>query len=110
MTSRIFIVIASAWLILSAFAWPHTDAQVINTAATGAAMLCFALLTLVSGPARYLCLGAAAWLLVSTLRMDTLRAATLWNNGIVGVAIFFAAMVIGEPQEIRREKELYGRT
>ena len=109
MTSRIFIAIASTWLIVSAFAWPHTDAQMINTAATGALLLCFSLLTLISGSARYLCLAAATWLLVSTLRMDTLRSATLWNNGIMGIAIFFAAMVIGEPQEIRREKQLYSR-
>jgi hypothetical protein len=62
------------------------------------------------GSARYLCLAMAAWLFVSTLKMTTLTNATLWNNGVLAAAIFFAAMLIGEPQEIRDEKELYGRT
>ena len=109
MSSRIFIVFAGTWLIVSTFAWPHTHAQIVNTAVIGALFMVFSLLSLIYGPARYLCLASAAWLLLSTLRMTTLSSGTLWNNGIMAAAVFFSAMMIGEPQEIRHDKQLYGR-
>ena len=110
MTSRIFIALAATWLIVSAFLWPHTDAQLINTALTGAIMLALALLSMVTGAARYLCLASAAWLFVSTLRIAGARSTTMVNNIVIAAAVFFAAMLIGEPKDIRREKELYGRS
>lgn len=109
MTSRIFVALAATWLIVSAFAWPHTSAQTWTTALAGGLFVLLSLLSMSYGWARKANLGVAVWLFLATLKMNGLDRATVWNNTIIAGAIFFATVIGGGPNEIRHEREFYGR-
>ena len=48
-------------------------------------------------------------LFLSVLTLPSLAKATQWNNAIVAIAIFVAALVDNGPEAVRHERELYGR-
>jgi hypothetical protein len=48
-------------------------------------------------------------LFLSALTLPSLTRATTWNNAIVAIAIFVAALVDNGPAAVRRERQLYGR-
>jgi hypothetical protein len=110
MTPRIFVSMAGMWLVVSAFLWPHSDAQMLNVLVVGVSAVVLALVSMRFDWARYVTAAMAAWLILSTFRFATLSRATLWNNAILGAAVFAASLLGGGPEEIRRERELYGRT
>jgi hypothetical protein len=109
MTTRIFNALIGIWLFVTAFMWPHAPAE--RTITIVAAILTFALaiLAIYTKIARHLNAVLAVLLFLTVLSMPSLTRATQWNNAIVAIAIFVAALVDSGPEAVRRERELYGR-
>ena len=85
-------VLIALWLIVSAFAWPHSSFQAANTIACGFVALALAIAGLYREEARYLSAAVAAWLFLSTvMTMSTPSEVTLWNNALVAIALLVTA-------------------
>ncbi len=93
MGAQIANIVLGVWLFVSAFVWPHNYAQMTNTWILGILCVVFALIALSAPPARYLNTALAVWLFISAFAFANTNAATVWNNAIVGVAIFVLSMV-----------------
>jgi hypothetical protein len=105
MTSRLLLAMVGAWLLASAFAWPHTSFQVVNTALMGLAVMVLALTSMRHEWARYASAGIAIWLLLSTFRFPTMSSATLWNNAAIAVIVFIGSMLGRDVAEIEAEPD-----
>jgi uncharacterized membrane protein YjjP (DUF1212 family) len=109
MTPRIFITMIGAWLLVSAFAWPHSHVELANVLAVGVLAPLFTWLSTVRDWARYASAAAGVWLILTTLRFGTASHATLVHNVIIGASIFVASLVAAGSTDYRHERELYGR-
>ena len=111
MTSRIFNVLIGVWLIVSAFAWPHTSTMTTTTVACGLLTAALSIATIYYRSARYLNLAVAVLLFGATALLSSRADPTFWNNVIAAMAIFVAALLGTAGREsLREERELYGRT
>lgn len=83
-----------AWLVLSAFIWPHSGASQTNTWIVGLGIAVVALVALRAPAARFLNSAMGAWLVISTwFIMPHVLMGTLWHNVLVGAAVFALSMV-----------------
>jgi hypothetical protein len=85
--------ILGAWLFISAFAWPHTMAQMTNTWIVGVLCVICALISMAVPPVRYLVTALAVWLFISTWALPSASPGTLWNNVLVAIAMFVVSLV-----------------
>jgi hypothetical protein len=90
--ARLVNVVLGVWLVISAFAWPHSHAQRTNAWILGVLCVAFELTALVEPPARYLSTVLGAWLVLSAWALPTSSLWTLWNSALVGIAIFFVSL------------------
>ena len=82
------------WLIISAYAWGHSGAQVANEWIIGLLAIFFAAIAAYSAPqARYANTILGIWLFISAFVLTTLSTATIWNNVIVGAVMFLLSLV-----------------
>jgi hypothetical protein len=88
-------IVLGTWLFLSAFLWPHSYAQVTNTWVVGLLVVALAVVSLRVPQARYMNAILAVWLFLSAFALPTLRMATVWNNALVAIAVFFVSMLPG---------------
>ena len=92
--ARILNFTLGAWLIISAFAWPHSAEQQANTWILGVLSAAFAMIALVAAPkVRLLNTLVALWLLISAFALPSISTATVWNNVIVAMAMFLLSLV-----------------
>jgi heme A synthase len=111
MTARIFNVLIGVWLVVSAFAWPHSAAMTRYTVACGVLTAILAIAMLYFRPARYFNLVVAALLFSTSAMMSPRTDPTFWNNLIAAISIFVATLLGGAGRgAVHRERELYGRT
>jgi hypothetical protein len=99
--ARIANMSLGLWLFLSAFAWPHTPVQMVNAALVGLFISLTAMAAWTTGPPLRLRLFNAAlglWLLVTATAFPSESRATVTNSLIVGVLVFFVALI---PQQAR---------
>jgi hypothetical protein len=92
---RIINVILGVWLFISAFAWPHTHAQMTNTWICGVLCVIFALVAMAVPWVRYLNTLLAIWLFISAWALPMESPGTVWNNVLVAIAIFIVSLVPG---------------
>jgi hypothetical protein len=91
---RILNVILGGWLLVSAFAWPHAQAQRTNTWVVGLISVLFALAAMTLPRARYFNTALAVWLVISTAAVLPFRTpGTTLNNTLVAIAIFVLSLV-----------------
>jgi hypothetical protein len=90
---RIINVILGVWLFISAFAWPHTHAQMTNTWICGVLCVLFALVAMAVPWVRYLNTLLAIWLFISAWALPSGTPGTIWNNVLVAIAIFIVSLV-----------------
>jgi hypothetical protein len=90
--SRIVNIVLGIWLFVSAFIWRHTYAQMTNTWIVGVLCVAFAVLATRVAEVRYLIAALAVWLFVSVWALPTMSMATQWNNALVALAMFAAAL------------------
>ena len=86
-------VVLGVWLFLSAFLWPHTGFQLINTWMSGLLCAVFALVARNMPSARHANTGIGIWLILSTFIVPTVSAATLLNNLLVGIGILVISLL-----------------
>jgi hypothetical protein len=92
-TPRIVNVILGVWLFISAFAWPHTHAQMTNTWILGVLCVIFALIAMAVPWVRYLNTLLAIWLFISAWALPMESPGTVWNNVLVAIAIFIVSLI-----------------
>ena len=80
---RIINVILGVCLFISAFVWPHTQAQMTNTWICGVLVVIFALIGMAVPWVRYLNTLLAIWLFISAWALPTANVGTVWNNVLV---------------------------
>jgi hypothetical protein len=91
---RYVALVLGAWLIASAFAWPHGPMAANNTVILGALIAASAIVSLFVSRARVVTGLLAVWLFGSTFAMHA-TAATVFNNLVVAIVVFLAALVPG---------------
>lgn len=94
---RIINVILGVWLFISAFVWPHTQAQMTNTWILGVLCVIFALVAMAVPWVRYLNTLLAIWLFISAWALPTVSVGTIWNNVLVAIAVFIVSLVPAGP-------------
>jgi hypothetical protein len=104
---RIVNVILGVWLFISAFAWPHTHAQMTNTWILGVLCVIFALVAMAVPWVRYLNTLLAIWLFISAWALPMESPGTVWNNVLVAIAIFIVSLV---PSGTTERPGFIGRT
>ncbi len=103
MSARVINIALGVWLFISAFIWPHTDAQQTNTWLMGVLCVLFAAVAMRWDQARYLNTALAVWLFISAFILPTFSVGTVWNNALVAVAIFFVSLAPTHPSRVHRE-------
>lgn len=93
--ARYLSMLIAAWLVLSAFLWPHTVAEQTDAWAAGAVAFFFSLSALFSPTARYLNALLAIWLFVTTVIAPRTSLATLLNDCIAAALLFALSLVPG---------------
>src|SRR5579883_2620360 len=99
--ARILNVVLGVWLFISAFAWPHTYAQMTNTWVLGVLCVIFAIVAMFVDQARYLNTLLAIWLFISAWALPTESPGTVWNNVLCSIAIFIVSLIPTEPGRAR---------
>jgi hypothetical protein len=89
---RWITLVIGIWLFLSAFIWPHTEPQFVNTLVVGAVSAIAAAVAMRVPQFRYVNLVAAIWLFVSTWGFPVMSRGTLWNNVIAAVLMLIVSM------------------
>lgn len=92
MNARMLNIILGVWLFVSAFIWRHAPAAMANTWICGMLAVVFAAFAMAWPAARFLNSALAIWLFFSTFGYSD-RAATLWNNLLVAIAMFIVSMI-----------------
>lgn len=93
--ARVVNIILGIWLFVSAFLWLHGSAQMTNTWIVGALAVAAALIAMRVPEVRYFNTVLAVWLFVSVWALPRINTATMWNNALVAVVMFFASLSPG---------------
>ncbi len=91
--ARVVNCLIGIWLIISAFVWPHNNAEQLDTWILGIWIAAFSLMALRQPAARWLNTLAAIWLFFSTLAIHRTQPATTWNNVIAAIVVFALSLV-----------------
>jgi hypothetical protein len=95
--ARMINLALGVWLFISAFAWPHSHAQMTNTWIIGVLCVVFAIVAMATPPARYLITALSVWLFVSAWVLPSMNVGTIWNNVLVAVASFIVSLIPSGP-------------
>ena len=91
--ARVVNILLGVWLFISAFVWPHSQAQMTNTWILGVLCVIFALVAMALPWVRYLNTLLAIWLFISAWALPTVSVGTIWNNVLVAIAVFIVSLV-----------------
>jgi len=80
-------IVLGVWLIVSAFAWPHTFAAQSNTWIVGLATAAFALWAVFDRDLRWVTTSLGVWLFLSAFLLPGGAEMTLWNNVMVALLV-----------------------
>jgi len=90
---RLLEILVCVWLIISAFAWPHTVAQMTNTWIVGVIGAVASLVALFADTRlRYITTVLAVWLFISVWALPGAHPGTIWNNVIVAFVLFLSSL------------------
>lgn len=105
--ARYTTALVAAWLLVSAFAWPHSVALRQVTWITGALMFATAVAAMSLPVFRWVHTALAAWLFLATVwLLPHVSAATVWNNVIVaGVVFTLSLFPNGRPDRLRHRMQ-----
>lgn len=88
------------WLVISAYAWPHSSAQLANIWISGLLVARLATLAIATPRVRFFNTAIGAWLILSPVVLPRVSTATAWNNVLVGALIALASL-FGPARNIR---------
>jgi hypothetical protein len=90
---RLFNLLLGFWLLVSTFAWPHSQAQRLNAIVCGMLAVLFAISGLYRSELRFLNGILAIWLFTSSIFVHSLRSATRWSDLAVSLGMFAASLM-----------------
>jgi hypothetical protein len=90
---RAVTFLAGGWLLMSAFAWPQSEAACLNTWLSGLLCVVFALLAIFIDRARYLNTLHACVVCLTSLALDDAVSAACANNVMVAAVVFGASLL-----------------
>ena len=93
--ARVVNLLLGVWLFISAFVWPHTAGERLETWILGICIVVFSLVAMSYQPARWLNTLAAIALFFATLAVPHSNIGTMWNNIIIAVVVFLLSFVGG---------------
>lgn len=76
------------WLVVSAFMWTHSRAQLVNVCVVGITSAVMAALAMGTPRLRWVNGVLALWLFVSALTLPHSEVATIWNSIAVALVMF----------------------
>ena len=109
MLGRMVTFVAGGWLLMSAFAWPRTSADCMNTWMGGALAIAYGLAAIFWAPARYFNTAHACLVCLVSLALDGGSSAACANNVMVA-AVIFGASLLPPPSEAPSVERLRART
>jgi len=92
-SARIVNVVLGLWLFLSAFLWPHSAAQMTNTWSMGLLCVVIAIVAMTYPVTRFANSVLGVWVFLSAFALPTTSSATMYNNALVGIAIFIVSLI-----------------
>lgn len=93
--ASIGVIILGIWLFISAFLWPHTQAQFTNAWIVGLIAVALGLIALAAQPVRFVNTLLAIWLFISAWVLPTQMVGTQWNSVIVAILLFLLSLAPG---------------
>ena len=101
--ARYLNLVLGAWLLVSAFTWPHSEAQFIATILVGAVLTIVAPFEVGSPLVRKINTAAGAALALAAVVLPRTTAVTLWHNVLLGF-IIVSVSFFGPPHGIMRPR------
>lgn len=86
-------ILMGAWLLLSAFIWPHNVDARINSAICGALVAVFAALSPRYPVLRFVNTLLSVWIFVAAFALPHSNGWSVWNNAIVALIVFLTSFV-----------------
>ena len=93
--ARFINMMVGAWVFLSAFVLPQSESTRTNSWVCGVLVVVFATIALRSPTARFVNTAIAVWLFITSFSFPHVSEATVWNNWICAVVIFFVSLIPG---------------
>lgn len=81
------------WLVITAFAWPQTDASLSNAVIVGALLVALGVVSLMRPVVRWATAALAVWLFASNYVLPQPSGAMMWNQLLVALGVLLAAFV-----------------
>jgi hypothetical protein len=100
MWKRVAVVLLSIWVLFSGNAWAMSRANQINSAAVGAGLFFFGVISIRHEWARYVTLALGVWLFVFSAFISRGNAITFWNDAAIALAVFILSLVGGERHRV----------
>ena len=88
-------IVLGVWLVISAFLWPHSSAQMNNAWICGVLAVIFAAVALRAPQIRFLNTILSVWLFISAFALPTVSVGTSWNSALVAIAMFIVSVIPG---------------
>jgi hypothetical protein len=101
--ARYLNLVLGAWLLVSAFMWPHAEAQFIVTILVGAVLTIVAPFEVGSPLVRKINTAAGAVLALAAIVLPRNTVVTLWHNVLLGF-IVISVSFFGPPHGIMRPR------
>ena len=89
--------ILGAWIVVSAFLWPHSSLQRINTVTCGVLAMIIGAAASRFPKARYLNIAVGTWLFFSTYLLPTSVLRTSWNELFAGILLIGVSVLPNRP-------------
>lgn len=86
-------LILGIWLIISAFAWPHTAGEQTNAWILGVLIAIASIWAMFAPGVRFLNTIFSIWLFFATIAIMHSQAGTLWNNLIAAIIVFVMSLI-----------------
>ena len=101
--ARYLNIALGIWLVISAYLWPHSTAQLANVWISGLIVARCAAVALATPGIRFFNTAVGIWLILSPFVLPRVSTATSWNNVLVGSLITLVSLV-GPGRNFRRPR------
>jgi hypothetical protein len=100
MWKRVAVVLISIWVLFTGNVWATSRPNQINSAAVGAGLFFFGLISIRHEWARYVTLAIGLWLFVFSAFFSRDTATNFWNDAAIALAVFILSLVGGERHRV----------
>ncbi len=91
--ARYLNIALGIWLVVSAYLWRHSSAQLANVWISGLIVARCAAVAITEPGVRFFNSAVGIWLILSSVVLPRVSTATAWNNVLIGAVITLASLV-----------------